>query len=129
MLSLARGRRGECESVTESGLVGEPARFAREYSALVSAGIAGGYLANPRMKRVQWQAGDRAAPPPQTSTAGESPLYVEPSALGCLWPANLHGLGATARGRGMRGPGRGPGGARRFRAVRAGSAGCWQRGF
>jgi hypothetical protein len=45
-------------------------------SALVAAGIAGGYLASPRLKEVHWQAGDRPLPAPQVSVGGESPLFV-----------------------------------------------------
>jgi integrase len=55
----------------------EGARLARAISALVSAGITGGYLTSPRLKLIRWQAGDRPAPQPQTSTAGESALYVD----------------------------------------------------
>ena len=31
-------------------------------SALVTAGLEGGYLANPRLAKVHWQAGDRPCP-------------------------------------------------------------------
>jgi hypothetical protein len=33
-------------------------------SALVSAGIEGGYLINQRLAKVHWHAGDRALPAP-----------------------------------------------------------------
>jgi hypothetical protein len=33
-------------------------------SALVSAGLDSGYLANPRLAKVHWQAGDRPLPAP-----------------------------------------------------------------
>jgi hypothetical protein len=33
-------------------------------SALVSAGLDGGYLANPRLAKVHWQAGGRPLPEP-----------------------------------------------------------------
>ena len=36
----------------------------RMLSALVAAGIEGGYLANPRLAKVHWQAGDRPLPAP-----------------------------------------------------------------
>jgi hypothetical protein len=39
----------------------EGARVRRCISALVGAGITGGYLASPRLKEVHWQAGDRPA--------------------------------------------------------------------
>jgi integrase len=46
-------------------------------SALVGAGIEGGYLANPRLAKVHWQAGDRLLPAPQVTVAGESRLWVD----------------------------------------------------
>ena len=59
----------------------EGARLRRCISALVTAGLAGGYLANPRLKEVHWQAGDRPAPQPQASIAGEAGLYVDPAEI------------------------------------------------
>jgi len=50
-------------------------------SALTGAGIAGGYLANPRLKEVHWQAKGRAAAPPRTVPAGESVLFVDPGEI------------------------------------------------
>ena len=50
-------------------------------SALVSVGLDGGYLANPRLAKVHWQAGDRELPAPQVSTAGESGLWVDPAEI------------------------------------------------
>jgi integrase len=50
-------------------------------SALVSAGLDGGYLANPRLAKVHWQAGDRPLPAPAVSVAGESGLWVEPGEI------------------------------------------------
>jgi integrase len=50
-------------------------------SALVSAGIAGGYLASPRLKEVHWQVGDRPLPSPPVSVAGESQLFVDPAEI------------------------------------------------
>ena len=69
-------------------------------SALVSAGLDGGYLANPRLAKVHWQAGDRPLPAPRVSTAGESGLWVGPAEipadddigkLGLALGAGLHG--------------------------------------
>ena len=60
---------------------GEGARLRRCLSALVTAGITGGYLANPRLKQVHWQAGDRAAPEPQVSVSGETAQYVDPGEI------------------------------------------------
>jgi hypothetical protein len=48
-------------------------------SALVTAGLEGGYLANPRLAKVHWQAGDRPMPPPRVTVAGESALWVNPA--------------------------------------------------
>ena len=50
-------------------------------SALVSAGLEGGYLANPRLAKVHWQAGDRPLPAPRVSVAGESALWIDPAEI------------------------------------------------
>jgi len=60
---------------------GEGARVQGMISALVSAGLDGGYLANPRLAKVHWQAGDRPLPAPRVSTAGESALWVDPDEI------------------------------------------------
>jgi integrase len=60
---------------------GEGKRVHGMISALVSAGIEGGYLASPRLAKVHWQAGDRALPTPQVSVAGESALFVDPAEI------------------------------------------------
>jgi hypothetical protein len=44
---------------------GEGTRLRRCLSAMVTAGITGGYLTNPRLRDVHWQPGNRAAPTPQ----------------------------------------------------------------
>ena len=69
----------------------EGARLRRCISALVTAGLAGGYLANPRLKEVHWQAGDRPAPQPAASIAGEAALFVDPAEIPA--PADLARLG------------------------------------
>jgi len=77
---------------------GEGGRVQGMISALVSAGLEGGYLANPRLARVHWQAGDRPLPPPRVSVVGESALWVDPAGI----PASedIAELGrALARGR------------------------------
>jgi len=77
---------------------GEGGRVQGMISALDSAGLEGGYLANPRLARVHWQAGDRPLPPPRVSVAGESALWVDPAEI----PASedIAKLGrALARGR------------------------------
>jgi len=60
---------------------GEGARLHRCLSAMVTAGIKGGYLASPRLREVYWQAGDRPAPGPQASTQGESAQFVDPAEI------------------------------------------------
>ena len=51
---------------------GEGDRVRGMISALVTAGLEGGYLASSRLAKVHWQAGDRPLPPPRASVAGES---------------------------------------------------------
>jgi hypothetical protein len=60
---------------------GEGNRVHRMISALVSAGLEGGYLANPRLAKVHWQAGDRELPAPRVTVAGESALWVDPAEI------------------------------------------------
>ena len=48
-------------------------------SALAGAGLEGGYLANPRLAKVHWQAGDHPMPAPRMIVAGESALWVDPA--------------------------------------------------
>jgi len=60
---------------------GEGDRVHRMLSALVSAGPEGGYLANPRLAKVHWQAGDRPLPAARVSVAGESALWVDPAEI------------------------------------------------
>jgi len=77
---------------------GEGARARGMISALVSAGITGGYLASPRLKEVHWQAGGRLLPPPQVTVAGESALFVDPADIPAA--ADVAALGqALAAGR------------------------------
>ncbi len=68
-------------AVNAAPTAGEGARLARTISALVSAGLAGGYLTSPRLKLVRWQPAGRPVPPPQTSIAGESALFVDPAEI------------------------------------------------
>jgi integrase len=79
---------------------GEGDRVQGMISALVSAGLDSGYLANPRLAKVHWQAADRPLPAPRVSTAGESGLWVDPAEipadddigkLGLALGAGLHG--------------------------------------
>jgi integrase len=64
-------------AVNAAPTAGEGDRVARAISALVTAGLDAGYLTSTRLKNVRWQPGDRPLPPPKTSTAGESALYVD----------------------------------------------------
>jgi len=75
-------------------------RVHRMLSALVGAGIKGGYLVNPMLTEVHWQAGDRPLPAPKVTVAGESALLVDPAeipssgdvgALGKALAARCHG--------------------------------------
>jgi integrase len=67
--------------VNAAPTAGEGARVAGMISALVSAGVDGGYLANPRLSKVHWQALDRSLPAPAVSVAGESMLWVDPAEI------------------------------------------------
>jgi integrase len=66
-------------AVNTAPTAGEGERVRRAISALVSAGITGGYLASPRLKDVHWQPCGRPAPAPAASIAGESALFVDPA--------------------------------------------------
>jgi integrase len=59
----------------------EGSRVRRMLSALVAAGISGGYLTSPRLREVHWQAAGRPLPAPQVSVAGESALLVDPDEI------------------------------------------------
>ena len=77
---------------------GEGARARAMISALVGAGITGGFLASPRLKQVHWQAGERPLPAPQVTVAGESALFVDPAEIPAA--ADIEKLGqALAAGR------------------------------
>jgi hypothetical protein len=70
------------EAVNAAPTAGEGDRVRRCISALVTAGIAGGYLTSPRLKLVHWQPGeDRPVPEPAVTVAGESVLFVDPSEI------------------------------------------------
>ena len=77
---------------------GEGARLHRCLSAMVTAGITGGYLTNPRLREVHWQAAGRPVPEPEPSTSGESALWVDPAEIPAA--ADIGKLGqALAAGR------------------------------
>ena len=67
--------------VNSAPTAGEGTRLRRCLSAMVSAGIAAGYLTSPRLKEVHWQAAGRPAPGPQVSTAGEAAQFVDPAQI------------------------------------------------
>jgi integrase len=50
-------------------------------SAIVGAGLRGGYLVNPMLAQVHWQAGDRPLPALKVTVAGESALLVDPAEI------------------------------------------------
>ena len=63
--------------VNAAPTAGEGARLRRCLSAMVTAGIAAGYLTSPRLREVHWQAAGRAAPGPLVSIAGESAQFTD----------------------------------------------------
>ena len=63
--------------VNAAPTAGEGDRVHRMLSALVGAGIKGGYLVNPMLAEVHWQAGDRPLPAQKVTVAGESALLVD----------------------------------------------------
>jgi hypothetical protein len=69
-------------------------------SAMVTAGLDGRYLTNPRLARVHWQAGDRALPASQVSVAGESVLWVDPAEIPADSDVAKLGLALAAGARG-----------------------------
>jgi integrase len=75
-------------------------RLHRCLSAMVSAGIKGGYLTNPRLREVHWQAGDRPVPEPQVSTSGESALWVDPAEIPAATDVARLGQALALGGRG-----------------------------
>ena len=84
--------------VNAAPTAGEGARVAGMLSALVAAGIEGGYLTNPRLAMVHWQAGDRPLLAPQVTVAGESVLWVDPAEIPAADDVDLLGK-ALSRGR------------------------------
>jgi len=67
--------------VNSASTPGEGNRVRAMISALVAAGISGGYLTSPRLREVHWQALGRPIPAPQVSVAGESALLVDPDEI------------------------------------------------
>ena len=67
--------------VNAAPTAGEGGRVHRMISALIAAGIEGGYLTNPRLAMVHWQAGDRPAPARQVTVSGSSAQWVDPAEI------------------------------------------------
>jgi integrase len=87
--------------VNAAPTAGEGDRVRRMVSAMVSAGLDGGYVANPRLAKVHWQAGDRSLPAPAVAVAGESALWVDPAEIPSA--GDVGGLGRALRA-GVSGP-------------------------
>jgi integrase len=79
---------------------GEGRRVAGMLSALIAAGIEGGYLTNLRLAMVHWQAGDRPLPAPQVTVAGESLLWVDPAEIPAADDVDLLGKALSGGQRG-----------------------------
>jgi integrase len=69
------------KAVSAAPTEGEGARLHRCLSAMVTAGIKGGYLASPRLREVYWQAAGRPESGPLASTQGESDQFVDPAEI------------------------------------------------
>jgi integrase len=67
--------------VNTAPTAGEGNRVRGMISALVAAGIEGGYLTNPRLAKVHWQAVGRPLAAPRVSVAGESGLWIDPTEI------------------------------------------------
>jgi hypothetical protein len=67
--------------VNAAPTAGEGDRVRRMVPGLVNAGLDGGYLTNPWLAKVHWQAKDRPLPELHVSVAGESPLWVDPAEI------------------------------------------------
>ena len=67
--------------VNAAPTAGEGARLRRALSAMVTAGIAAGYLTSPRLREVHWQPAGRPAPAPPVTLQGESAQFVDPAQI------------------------------------------------
>ena len=102
--------------VNAAPTAGEGDRVHGMLSALVAAGIEGGYLTNPRLAMVHWQAAGRPLPAQRVTVSGKSALWVDPAEipsdsdigkLGRALAAGLHGardglMASTAAYSGLR---------------------------
>jgi len=90
--------------VNAAPTAGEGDRVHGMLSALVAAGIKGGYLANPRLAMVHWQAGDRPLPAQRVTVSGSRrcgsarprsrPAATSASSAG-RWPMAVMGSGMS----------------------------------
>ena len=69
---------------------------------MVGAGLKGGYLVNPMLAGVHWQAGDRPLPAPKVTVAGESALLVDPAEIPSSNDVGALGRALAARAHGER---------------------------
>ncbi len=67
--------------VNSAPTASEGDRLHRCLSAMVTAGIKGGYLTSPRLREVHWQAAGRPVPEPAASASGEAALWVDPAEI------------------------------------------------
>jgi integrase len=81
---------------------GEGDRVHRMISAMVSAGLDGGYLTNPQLTKVHWEAGDRPLPAVRVSVAGESAVWVDPAEIPASSDVGKLGQALAAGRRGER---------------------------
>jgi hypothetical protein len=88
--------------VNTAPTVGEGDRVHRMLSALVGAGLKGGYLVNPMLAEVRWQAGGRPLPAPNITVAGESALLVDPAEMPSSGDVGGLGRALAARSHGER---------------------------
>ena len=88
--------------VNAAPTAGEGDRVHGMLSALVAAGIEGGYLTNPRLAMVHWQAGDRPVPAQRVTVrgsrrCGSTPPRSRPTATSASsagrWPRAARGAG------------------------------------
>ena len=84
------------KAVNAAPTAGEGARLHRCLSAMVTAGIRGGYLTNPRLREVYWQAAG-LRPAWQASVQGESAQFVDPAQIPA--GADVARLGQALAGR------------------------------
>jgi integrase len=90
------------EIVNAPATAGEGDRVRRVISALVSAGISGGYLLSPRLREVHWQAAGRPLPEPRVTVAGESGLFVDAAEIPSAVDVARLGVAMAAGRRGNR---------------------------